>query len=470
MQKQLFIKLATIAVITLLLLIPINLVSDKIYERFRFKEEAKASIAESWTRQQAIIGPFIVIPYTQTLTYKEWDNNSRSNIEKTTIDHKLSFIPPEKLNISGATDDEIRRRGIYEIPVYTADLRFEGEYDLSQLMQRIQDLKSLEGEITLEQPFMVLSVTDPRGINQVPELVWQGQTQAFLPGTNVGDTSNGIHALLPELSSLAKDQIPFSLQLSLRGIESISIIPVGKSSQIHLASNWPHPKFIGRFLPGSYDISEEGYVAQWQLTSFATNIEENLNQCAVRHCEELYETSFGVEHIEAVDIYLQSERSLKYALLFILLTFLTFFIIEVKNGLAIHAIQYVLVGAAIAIFYLLLFALSEHLSFLLAYILASVSCVAVVGVYMSRVIGGARKASLFSFCLWLLYATLYVIVSAEDYALLMGAILTFSLLSLLMLATRKVDWFSVMGEFESMAKSTARNTDLNHSSLAGGAK
>lgn len=452
MQKKLLIKILTIALISVVLLIPINMISGKIHERAMFKDEARESIASSWTRQQTLLGPILAIPYKQTIIYKDWDNRSETYVEKSDTKQFLSFLAPDVLNINGKVKDEIRRRGIYEIPVYTADLHLSGEYKIDKISQHLESLKTLNGVITFGEPFVIVSMTDPRGINQIPEINWVGENYRFLPGSNVLSIPQGVHTFLPHFEDIPEEDISFELQFSLRGIESISLIPGGESTSIQLDSNWPHPKFIGQYLPASYEVSDQGYSAQWQVSSFATNLNENLQKCAVGNCEKLMNTQFGVEHIEAVDVYLQSERSVKYAFLFVILTFLTFFLLEVKNGLSIHPIQYTLVGVAIALFYLLLFALSEHLLFMLAYGIASVFCVAIIGFYVAKVIGGPKQASMFSGALWLLYAVLYVIVSAEDYALLMGAILTFCLLSLLMIVTRSVDWFSVMNELESLRK------------------
>lgn len=448
MQKTLFIKLGTIALITLLLLIPIGLISDKIYERARFKDEAIHSVAQSWTDNQTLYGPFMVIPYTRTVVTKQWDKTTESYKENQKVSEHVSFYAPATLDIDAAIKDEIRARGIYEVPVYTANINVSGEFSSAHIIKELEWIKSLKGEVKFEKPIFVFGVTDPRGINQVPKLNWRTQSFEFLPGTTVSQIAEGVHVPLPEIADTAAEDYAFDFDISLRGIESLSFVPTGQNMNIGFQSKWQHPKFVGKFLPTSYTLDDSGYNAQWQVTSFATNINEILKKCAVFECDALHAIHFGVEHIQAVDVYLQSERSVKYGLLFVVLTFLTFFIIEIKNKMAIHPIQYVLVGAAITIFYLLLFALSEHLSFITSYGIASISCVAVIAAYITRLVGGGRRAGIFAGCLWGLYAILYVIVSAEDYALLMGAILTFALLSTLMLVTRNVDWFGVMNEFD----------------------
>ena len=226
-------------------------------------------------------------------------------------------------------------------------------------------------------------------------------------------------------------------------MEGLSFIPVGKEAEISATSPWPHPQFTGSFLPVTREISQQGYQAVWKITSFASNITDKISKCEYGMCNELFSSEFGVKHIEAVDVYLQSERSVKYGMLFIGLSFISFFIFEIIMRLPIHPIQYTLVGIAIAIFYLLLISLSEHISFFFAYVIASLCCTGLLMFYLRYVLGGYKQALGFSVLLSLLYAVLYVIISAEDLALVMGAFVTFTSLAIVMFATRNIDWYRV---------------------------
>jgi inner membrane protein len=226
-------------------------------------------------------------------------------------------------------------------------------------------------------------------------------------------------------------------------MESLSFVPVGEEVSLKLSSSWPHPEFIGKFLPVSRTIDETGYQAEWKITSFASSILEKVHQCESGNCSQLFNGQLGVRHIEPVDVYSQSQRSLKYGFLFIGLSFISFFIFETVRELPIHAIQYTLVGCAIAIFYLLLVSLSEHIEFAIAYAIATLSCVCMLMYYLRYVLGGAKEAAAFSGLLLLLYGVLYVIISAEDYALLMGGCLTFVTLFIVMISTRNIDWYRV---------------------------
>jgi inner membrane protein len=228
-------------------------------------------------------------------------------------------------------------------------------------------------------------------------------------------------------------------------MDEIKFYPAALNYQLSLNSPWQHPKFSGDFLPLSRTISDQGFDAQWEVSSFASNMEEKIALCEVNKCEEVLKGNFGVEFIEPVNVYLQSERSLKYGFLFIVLIFVAFFLFEVLKKLPIHPIQYGLVGLAIALFYLLLLSLSEHLNFLLSYFIAALGSVTLISFYLVNVLRNAKTAGLFAGLLTLLYFTLYIIVSAEDFALLMGSTLVFIVLAVVMMTTRNIDWYKVEG-------------------------
>ena len=443
MQKSLSMKLAIIAFVTMFLLIPLNMISGKINERSQFLEEAKTSVSQSWTGSQTLMSALIVIPYevNQTVTMV-----NKTTKEKTLHINKISrqkFIIPDKINISSTIINDVRLKGIYKVPVYTTSLDISGGILQSTLQEALSIIKKEAKGGTIGAPYLTTTVSDPRGINSIPTLQWQDQKIPFKPGSKLPENSNGLHAYLPSLELNTPAPVTFNFQLELRGMEAISFIPVGKEAEVSTSSAWPHPQFIGSFLPVSRNINEDGYQATWKITSFASNISEKIYECENGACDSLFNSHFGVKHIEAVDVYLQSERSVKYGMLFIGLSFITFFIFEVIMKLPIHPIQYTLVGFAIAIFYLLLISLSEHINFLLAYGIASICCTSLLLSYLRYVLAGYKKALGFSGLLLILYAVLYVIISAEDLALVMGAFLTFISLAIVMFTTRNIDWYEV---------------------------
>ena len=446
MQKILFIKIIVIVSIALVLLIPLSMISGKIAERNYYLDHAKGSVADSWTRSQLIVGPVIVIPYVVEKKVEGWNEKLKSKTNKTVFQSGKKFILPGSVTIDAVIKNEIRYKGIYKVLIYTTLLNVSGVLD-TQLLQKeietiIETTKESGESVKIGKAYLVTTVSDPRGINSTPTLNWMGEEISFKPGSELTANSSGIHAYLPDLDG-KPEKVDFNFHLELRGMESLSFVPVGEEVTLKLSSSWPHPEFIGKFLPVSRTVDESGYQAEWKITSFASNILENVRQCESGNCSQLFNGQLGVRHIEPVDVYLQSERSVKYGFLFIGLSFITFFIFETVRELPIHAIQYTLVGCAIAIFYLLLVSLSEHIEFALAYTIATFSCVCMLLYYLRYVLGGHKEAAAFSGLLLLLYGVLYVIISAEDYAFLMGGCLTFITLFVVMISTRNINWYQV---------------------------
>lgn len=437
MNKPFALKLGVIFFIALLLNIPLEMISGKTHERSQFRHEAFNAIAKSWTKSQKVIGPIIQIPYTVERTKSVWDKNLNAYKNSTSRKRKSKWIVIDKLNIESVVDNDVRYKGIYEIPVYTTKLSYSGA-----LFKGVMDeIKQYENVVEIHQPILSLSVSDPRGINSIPVLKIGDKHKTFMPGSLLSFNSNGIHARLDK--ETLKKEADFSFDIELRGMDKLSFIPVSKDAHLHMTSRWPHPSFLGDFLPAERTINSSGYDAKWKITSFASNIEEKVRNCAKGKCEGLMHSDFGVKHIEPVDVYLQSERSVKYGFLFIALSFITFFLFEVLKNMSIHSVQYALVGFAVAIFYLLLLALSEHFSFVIAYFSATVACVLLLHVYLSSILENAKHAFIFSLVLSILYGVLYLIIKSEDFALLMGSILTFVALSAMMISTRNIDWFEV---------------------------
>jgi inner membrane protein len=254
----------------------------------------------------------------------------------------------------------------------------------------------------------------------------------------------GLHAPVPAVDINGTTRLEFALELVLQGTSQFHVTPVGRETQILLSSNWPHPSFTGEYLPVQHEIGAGGFSARWATSFFSTNLEEALQKCAVQSsCEDLNARHLGVSFVDPVDQYLKSDRAIKYGLLFIALTFAGFFLFEVLKKLAVHPIQYAFVGAGLALFYLLLLSLAEHVGFALAYALSSAACVALIGFYVGHVLQSHWRGLGFACALTALYGALYGLLSADDYALLMGSLLLFGLLTAVMVLTRKVNWFSL---------------------------
>ncbi|MEH6447405.1 MAG: cell envelope integrity protein CreD [Oleispira sp.] len=455
MNKTLLIKTAVIAVIAIILLLVLESVSGTIWERKSFQSVAKSSVAKSWTGAQNVFGPIIVVPYTIKWKRDEWSDDGKRKIVRHKIREGKKYLLATTTQMQASIATDIRYQGIYQFPVYSTDLKINGHFSAESIAEQIHlNLPSQNAKISYAQPYFTLAVSDARGINSVPILDLNGKEYAFKAGSQLSFMDNGIHAPLPKdfIQSIKKQKdFPFSLNLSLRGMDEIKFYPSALNYQLSLNSPWQHPKFSGDFLPLSRTISDQGFDAQWEVSSFASNMEEKIALCEVNKCEEVLKGNFGVEFIEPVNVYLQSERSLKYGFLFIVLIFVAFFLFEVLKKLPIHPIQYGLVGLAIALFYLLLLSLSEHLNFLLSYFIAALGSVTLISFYLVNVLRNAKTAGLFAGLLTLLYFTLYIIVSAEDFALLMGSTLVFIVLAVVMMTTRNIDWYKVEGGLKDSA-------------------
>ncbi len=447
MNKTLLIKTGVIAIIGIILLMVLESVSGTISERTKFQNVAKNSVAKSWTGAQNVFGPILVVPYTIKWDREEWSKDGKRKIVRHKTQNGKKYILPADTQIKANIATDIRYQGIYQFPVYSTDLNINGNFSSENIAEQVHVvLPSQTALLTYGQPYLAVSVSDARGINSIPLLKWSAKEYAFKAGSQLSFMDKGIHAPLPNdfLQSIVKQKLfPFSLNLSLRGMDEIKFFPTALNYQLSIKSPWPHPKFYGDFLPLSRTVSDQGFEAKWEVSSFASNIEEKITLCEEQKCENVIKGSFGVEFIEPVNSYLQSERSLKYGFLFIVLIFVAFFIFEILKKLPIHPIQYGLVGLAIALFYLLLLSLSEHLSFLLSYVIASIGSVLLISLYLVNVLRNTKTAGMFSGLLTLLYFTLYIIVSAEDFALLMGSALVFFVLAVVMMATRNIDWYQI---------------------------
>ena len=450
MQKKLAIKLGIIGFIALLLLIPLGMISGKISERSSFLEGAKRDVAYSWTASQRVLGALIVVPYEvhEEVTVINSVTKEQNKTIKKTLHHKL--IVPQKLNVNANIENSMRHKGIYNVPVYTSNIDVDGVISSASLSEAINSLSAIQldgKKVVVKKAYFSMVLSDPRGINSIPTLTWAGQALAFKPGSKLESHTNGLHAVLPDLNIENTTHINSSYQLALRGMETLSFIPAGVETKLNVESKWPHPQFIGSFLPTESTIDSHGYTADWSVTSFASNIFDKIKSCENGECSDLFYSAIGIKHIETVDVYLQSERTVKYGMLFIGLSFITFFIFETLMKLPIHPIQYALVGFANATFYLLLISLSENIAFGFAYLIASVCCSALLLFYLKPVLKKAKYAYAFSSVLSALYGALYIIINLEDLALMMGSFLIFSALAIVMYSTRNINWYQVGEEF-----------------------
>lgn len=439
MNRNLTIKLGAIALLILLLLIPLLMIDGVIDERQQLRDGVLDDIARSSSYSQQLSGPVMVVPYRKVV--RTWKTNEKTNqrFEEVGEERGRLYFLPERFELDGQVETELRKRGIYEARLFHADNRINGHFTVPAQL----GIKENFTDYQFDAPFLAVGISDIRGIENALKLELDGQRLDFVPGSEVGWIGEGVHVTLPALDTGKVTQLSFAFDLRLQGTGSLKVLPVGKTSSVSLKANWPHPSFVGNFLPAKREINDEGFSADWQTSFFSTNLQEAMDRCIVGDCDGLNGRSFGVSFIDPVDQYLKSDRAIKYALLFIVLTFAGFFLFEVLKSLAVHPVQYALVGVALAFFYLLLLSLSEHIGFALAYLLSASGCVLLIGFYVCHVLRSVRHGLSFSAGLAALYGLLYGLLSAEDYALLMGSLLLFGLLGVFMVLTRRLDWYAL---------------------------
>jgi len=357
------------------------------------------------------------------------------------FDNRLLYVLPEHLNINGELSTETKQRGLFNVRSYVLNVSVKGDVKVPGGYGNPKRLHS--GQIRFGEPYVSVVLSDMRGVLEAPGLEWGGKQYPFEQGSVLPlDATSGMHVTLAALP--VEDgpvSLPFAFTLKLRGIESLDFIPAGKQTRVELSSPWQHPSFYGRFLPDpqSQQVGQEGFHALWTVDALASNVAESLTKCRTISCYD----SFGIKLMEPINIYSLSDRATKYGFLFVCLTFAAIFLFEILKNLAIHPAQYALVGLALAMFFLLLLSLSEHLAFVIAYLIAAAACVTLIGFYLSAVLHSGKRGLAAGVLLAGLFGSLYGLLESEDNALMLGSLLMFALLTLAMVTTRRLDWYGL---------------------------
>lgn len=442
MFNLLKLKPITIALLLLLLSIPLAMINELVGERHRMSLQVHQDIANSSSRAQQVIGPFLLL---ETEQYQQDLNNGQPILKTITRQY---LILPKMLKADSQLQSEIRSRGIYQTRLYhtqsTMALQFELEDNLGFEVAPEVAPMAAPGAVKLKAAHLVLALSDVRGLIGMPQFRLNQQNLQILPGTGIAALS-GVHAKL-DLASLlsASPKLQLEVSLGLTGTDQLSLLPTADHSSWNLTADWPHPGFFGRFLPQQRNITADGFSANWQSTLFANNVQPQLQKCVLKEeCDALAGHSFQVSLVEPVDHYLQANRAVKYALMVLVISFAVFYLFELLGKLQIHPMQYLFIGLALAMFYLLLLSLSEVVGFAMAYGIATFCCVSLIGGYTASVLKSMSKALACSVGLSCLYALLLMILRAEDLALLAGSLLMFLVLAAVMLSTRHLNWYQL---------------------------
>lgn len=436
-------KVLLIGALTLVLLLPLMLLRDLVQERQQRAAEVRAEIAASSSRAQQLTGPLLLLSIKRLVQIRH--KRSVNGVDKESSEEvwqtERRLLAPDQLEIHNTLVTETRQRGIYTARLYHDAMTIAADFTVPAAPTLDAYLRDWQ----INDASLVLGTGDNRGIGPLT-LSLDGQELAAEPGTGIAWMPEGIHLALPaeRLPALAGGAtLRLGGTLELSGSERIEFAPVGGETRVGLSADWPHPGFQGSHLPQSARIDAHGFEAQWTVSRLSSRAHQLVSQCPLTEnfCPGLEQTRFAVALVDPVDPYLKTERAMKYALLFLVLVFGAVFFIEVLKQVRVHPLQYALTGLALAIFFLLLLALSEHLGFGPAYTLAASACVGLIASYMSGVLGDRRRGLAFAGLLGLLFGLLFGLLQSEDYALLIGALALFAALASVMLLTRRLDWY-----------------------------
>jgi inner membrane protein len=419
-------KLLMISFLVLLLMIPSIWISSIISEREERREEVLYDITSKWGSDQFITGPILVIPVEFIGEYADGKKYTTTS---------YIYLLSESLDIESTLDPELRYRGIYQILLYKSDILTKGKFNLNNL----EELDLINGKIRYDKAHLEIGISDLKGLTNNLKIKWNGKDISAKTGLKESSViSKGLHFLIPLQSKIK--EYSFIMNINLNGSEQIQFSPTGKDTKVRISSPWNHPSFCGDFLPQLKIIDNQHFEAQWKIF----NLNRNFPHISLGNPLKIEDNFFGIKLFYTVDQYQQTTRSIKYAFMFIGLTFICYFLIEIISKRQIHPIQYLLIGSGLILFYLVLLSLSEHLTFSIAYLIAYISMILLIAFYTKASLGEFRLVSIVSTVLFVLYGFLYINLQLHDYALLFGSIGLFITLAAVMFFTRNINWFTVL--------------------------
>jgi len=423
-------KVAGIGLLILILLVPLAMTRGVVHERSQLYEQAKYEVMRSWGGRQLLGGPILVVPYVRI--------NVDPYLDRAEETGEVSFLP-ETLSFRADLATEIRYRGIHEVPVYTATTQISGSFAAPETSGL-----GLDGaDFDWQRARIAFPISDARAIRNSPEIDIAGTSVRFeAGGTVVPGFEPQIVAYIDRLvdESVRSTPIGFSIALDVAGTETLQFLPLGDSTTVSMQSAWPAPSFNGRHLPETRDVSASGFSATWRVSSLGRALPARWTSRNPQP-DSVSASAFGVDLFQPVGLYQLADRATKYGILFVGLTFVTFFLFEVLARLRLHPLHYLLVGFANVLFYLLLLSFSEHIGFGGAYLVSSLASTSLVSGYGSSILRSRQRAILVTAMLACLYGFLYLTLNAESYAMLAGSLGLWLILGLVMYLTRKIDWY-----------------------------
>lgn len=434
MRNPVVVKVMAVLATVVLISVVLARIGWLVDERQVYQHEAVDSVQQSYAGAQTLMGPVL-----QRQCVEEWEVVQGSRTEVARRGFALQAVPAE-LVASTKTQADARYRGLFKVNGYNASVELQARWpQLAALQPRAENAG---GRVSCQAPTVWVAVSDPRGLRSA-RIQLAGRTLELQPGTGHKTWKDGLHAGLP--AALADGgALELNVALDLVGTAELAVVPAARSVQWTLAADWPHPSFGGRFLPVTREVRDDGFDARWSVSALASNAAQIVEQAGGEKPRLGSLDTLAVTFTDPVNPYVLADRAIKYGLLFVVLTFAAVALAETlarRRVRRVHPVQYALVGLALALFFLLLLALSEQLPFAAAYGLAAAACVLLLGSYGRHMLGGVRDGWLFGAGMALLYGLLYLLLLREQTALLVGSLGLFAALAAVMLLTRRLDWY-----------------------------
>ena len=431
-SRSMGLKLFVVCALALAMTVPAFFVDDLVDERTHRASDVVKEISGHVGGQQTFLGPTLAIPYT--LPPQSATEHPR---------HGIYVIFPAQASATLKTNTEERRRSLFKVPVFQADLNFNASFDLSG----VPSAAPQNAELDWSRAEIITGVTDPRGALSDGILTTAGKSITLAPAAVAATLSLGPEqnqqlklTLFGAKSANIQPNSQFTVNASMRfsGAQRIAILAYGKTTHLAMQGDWPNPSFDGGFLPVNRSISSSGFTADWSVPFIARGVRAESDGFNIIGLEA---TALGVSFVELADPYQSVTRSLKYILLFLGLIFLSYFVFEVTTGKRVHPAQYALVGVAQIIFYLLLLSLAERIGFDLGFLIAGVATVVLLSANAGWIFVSRLQAMRACIVFTMLYTLIYMLLRLEDNALLVGAVASFLAIAAAMYFTRSIDWY-----------------------------
>lgn len=419
-------KVLGVALLALLMLIPLANVHSLVGEREGLRQQAVAKVSQGWGGRQTLGGMVLAVPTSSTVTDDDHHPVTSNSME---------LVLPDTLVVASALSVERRTAGIYAVPVFLADVTLSGRIDAASIAAY---RRASSANWAMDKAELRLVLADPQGLRELTDVSINGRPATFASSAaRIG----GLPVIAIPLD-VGDGDVHFAVRLKLAGTQSLHVLPLGRQSDVTIQAPWKDPSFVGASLPTRRTVDAKGFQASWRTLDLNRDYGQHWNVADTGIDARIAASASGVELYETAGVYQQNDRANKYAILFIALTFVTFFLYEVLQRSRVHPLQYLLVGAAMASFYVLLLALSEQIGFGLAYLVAAGVVVLMVAGYASAVLRIRRAGWQLGGLLVLVYGVLYGLIGAEEFALLIGAVVMLGVVALMMFVTRRIDWYA----------------------------